>query len=202
MSGSSSRHRPFASREPARLDVPADEELVRRARSGDRAAQEQLFTRHVRRVSSIVYRLMGHDRDLEDIVQDTFVQAFGKLASLHEPRAFAPWVYRMATCAVIDTLRRRSMLRRIGLWPKEDLDTETLISPSASPEVAAELRAVYSVLAAFPAAERVALVLRRVEELTLEEIAVYTGWSLATVKRQLVRAEGRLAALANKESAS
>jgi RNA polymerase sigma-70 factor (ECF subfamily) len=135
-------------------------------------------------------------------VQDTFVQAFGKLHTLKEPRAFAPWLFRMTTCAVVDTLRRRSVLRRIGLWPKEDLDTETLISNEASPEIAAELHAVYSVLGRFPTDERVALVLRRVEELTLEEIASYTGWSLATVKRKLVRAEERLWALTEKERAS
>ncbi len=204
MSFSSSRQRVTLLREPIRLDVhaPTDEELVLRARDDDRGAKQQLFTRYVRRTSGIVHRLMGQDRDLEDLVQDSFVQAFDKLHTLADPRAFGPWLFRIATGRVVDTLRRRSLLRRIGLWPKEALDTEKLISTAASAEITAELQAVYSVLERFPADERVALVLRRVEELTLEEIASYTGWSLATVKRQLVRAELRLQALTEKERTS
>ena len=201
---SSSRHRLEALPAPARLEdhKDPDDALVRRAMAGNRAAQEQLFSRYVRRVSGVVYRLLGHDRDLDDLVQDAFVQAFSKLHTLQEPRAFGPWLLRLATCGVIDTLRRRSLLRRLGLYPREELDTERLVSPHASPEIAAELRRVYQVLAAFPPDERVVLVLRRVEELTLEEIADYTGFSLATVKRRLVKAEARLTTLAEQEPRS
>lgn len=186
--------------EPHRLEVTGDEELVTRARGGDRRAKEQLFHRYVRRVSGIVYRLMGHDHDLEDIVQDTFVQAFDKLDKLQDPSAFAPWLLRMTTGTVIDLLRRRSMLRRLGLWSKESFDLDTLVSGSAPAEIALELRTVYSLLARFPVDERVVLVLRRVEELTLDEMAEYTGWSVATVKRRLSKAEQRLDALSKTES--
>lgn len=186
-------------REPQRLEISSDAELVSRACGGDQSAKEQLFHRYVHRVSGIVYRLMGQDRDLEDLVQDTFVLAFDKLDTLREPGAFGPWLFRMTTGAVIDTLRRRSLLRRIGLWSKESFDLDSLISRTAPSDTAVELRAIYAALSRFPVDERVALVLRRVEELTHDEIAAYTGWSVATVKRRLVRAEARFEALSKVE---
>jgi RNA polymerase sigma-70 factor (ECF subfamily) len=68
-----------------------------------------------------------------------------------------------------------------------------MVSPTAPPDIVLELRGVYKILDKLPADDRVILILRRVEELTLEEIAERTGWSLATVKRRLARAELALA---------
>ncbi len=72
------------------------------------------------------------------------------------------------------------------------MQVETLVASSAPPDIAAELAAVYRLVATLPVKERVVLVLRRVEELSMQEIVEQTGWSLAAVKRALVRAEGRL----------
>lgn len=178
---------------PTTLPVISDAELVLRARDGDRGAQELLYQRYVRRVAGVVHRLLGSDRDLEDLVQDTFIQAFDKLRTLSEPAAFGGWVLRLATGKAVDRLRRRAMLRRIGLWSNESFDLDSLISPRAPADVALELRAVYQGIGKMPVDERVVLILRRVEELTHDEIAAQTGWSVATVKRRLSAAEARLA---------
>lgn len=169
-----------------------DGELVQRAQRGDPDAKRQLFQRHVALCSAIAFRLTGHDSDLEDIVQDSFIAAFAGLDRLTEPAAFRGWLCAIVTRTAIATLRKRKLLSRLGLIRREPVQLEMLTGPHAPADVVAELRAVYAALERFPAEERVTLILRRYEQLPLEQIASQTGASLATVKRRLVRAEARL----------
>jgi RNA polymerase sigma-70 factor (ECF subfamily) len=174
-----------------------DAELVEAARGGDRAAKEALYRRYVGMASASTYRLLGRDSELEDIVQESFVTALASLSRLERPQAFSAWLTRIVVGTAVATLRRRRLLTRLGLLRPEPAQIDTLVSPQAPPDVAAELRAVYRVLESLPTAERVVLVLRRVEQLSLQEVAEQTSWSLATVKRKLARAERLLhAALA------
>lgn len=170
----------------------SDAALVAAALEGDERAKEALFRRHVGMVSGLSYRLLGRDAELEDIVQESFSQAFAALHKLERPQAFASWLASIVTRNTIATIRRRRLLARLGFLRGEPVHLETLIAPTAPPDVAAELSAVYRVIAKLPVKERVVLVLRRVEEFSLQEIVEQTGWSLATVKRALVRAEGLL----------
>lgn len=176
-----------------RLDPQrSDAALVTAARAGDPGAKEALFRRHVGMVSGLSLRLLGRDAELEDIVQESFAIAFEALPKLERPQAFASWLAAIATRTTIATIRRRRLLTRLGLLRGEPAQVETLIAPTAPPDVAAELTAVYRLIAALPVKERVVLVLRRIEELSMQEIVNQTGWSLAAVKRALVRAEARL----------
>lgn len=177
------------------LELPpraSDAELVDAALRGDAGAKEQLYKRYVRMAAGTAYRLLGGDTDLEDVVQDSFVAAFATLSKLENGDAFPGWLSRIVTRTSIDTIRRRRLLARLGILRLQPIHLETLVAPTAPPEVAAELASVYRVLQTLPTAERVVLVLRRVEQLTISEVAERTGWSAATVKRKLARAEGRL----------
>ena len=182
--------------EPAtRLDPRrTDAALVADALAGDGKAKEALFRRYVGMASGLSLRLLGRDAELEDIVQESFSIAFGALPRLERPQAFAGWLASIVTRTTIATIRRRRLLSRLGLLRSEPVQLETLIAPTAPPDIAAELSAVYRLVAGLPLKERVVLVLRRIEELSLQEIVDQTGWSLAAVKRALVRAEGLLEA--------
>lgn len=74
----------------------------------------------------------------------------------------------------------------------EPVDLDQIVSRSAPPDVAAELRAIYGLLEKLSVEERIALVLRRVERLEIPEIAEHMGLSSSTVKRRLNAAEARL----------
>ncbi|HEY5957541.1 MAG TPA: RNA polymerase sigma factor, partial [Polyangiaceae bacterium] len=168
---------------------PTDAELVTAALRGELTAKEQLFRRYVGMASATTYRLIGRDSELEDIVQESFMQALATLDRLVEPQAFSAWLMRIVVGAAIATLRRRRLLTRLGLIRPEPIQLESLVTRDVPPDIAADLRSIYRLIDALPAAERVILVLRRVEELSLQEIADRTNWSLATVKRKLARAE-------------
>jgi len=174
------------------VEEPTDGVLVGAACEGDTRAKEVLYRRHAALVAGVAYRLLGHDGELEDIVQESFATAFGSLERLREPEAFRSWLIAIATGATIATIRRRRWLSFFGLLRDESLPVGERLSSATPAEVALELRALYRKLQRLPTEERVILVLRRVEELPLEEIARRTGWSLATIKRRLASATRRI----------
>jgi RNA polymerase sigma-70 factor, ECF subfamily len=171
---------------------PTDAALVVAARAGEAWAQQALFMRHAGRVLGLAQRMLGGTDDADDLVQDGFVQALGRLQKLHNPQAFSAWLTTLVVHLAQKRLRRRRMLVRLGLRPSEPIDPDALIAPNAPPEVAIELGAIYSVLSSLPAEQRIALVLRRVEGMDLAEVAEHMQLSLATVKRRLAAAETQL----------
>ena len=173
-------------------DRPADGPLVERAQAGDLEAKKLLFQRYVSIAGALTFRLTGSQTDLEDIVQDSFIYAFDHLQKLERPQAFRAWLTSIVTGTAIAVLRRRRMLYRFGLLRREPFRIEAVVASNAPPDVVAELRGVYAVIDRFPPDERVTLILRRFEQLSLEQIAEQMKTSLATVKRRLVRAEARL----------
>jgi RNA polymerase sigma-70 factor, ECF subfamily len=171
---------------------PTDAALVVAARAGDGWAQEALFRRYARMVVGLAHRVMPQDAEVDDLVQDAFLYAFERLDRLHNPQAFASWICSIVVRTAAKRLRRQRLLTRLGIRRAEPIDPDGIVSSAAPPDVALELRALYSLLGDMPAEERVALVLRRVETMEIAQIAEYMGLSASTVKRRLGVAESRL----------
>jgi RNA polymerase sigma-70 factor (ECF subfamily) len=168
--------------------------LVTAARAGEAWASEALFRRHAPMVNGLAYRLLGRDADVDDVVQEAFVQALRNLDGLKEPQAFAAWMGSILVRTTSRLLRKRKLLSRLGLRHRDEpLDVDALVGRSVPPDAAAELRAIYAVVDRMPVKVRVPFLLRRVEGLGLEEIAEHTGASLATVKRRITEGEEMLA---------
>lgn len=168
--------RPEPPPSPDSAGEPTDADLVRRAREGDERAMERLYRRHARMVVGLAHRLIGHRGEVDDVVQETFLTAFESLGKLRDPQAFGGWLGGIT----VRKARRRLSRRRV-----EALDVERLVSRGAPPDVGTELRNLYGLLHQLPPDVRIALVLRRVEGMTLPAIAQAMGKSLATVKRRL-----------------
>lgn len=173
---------------------PSDAALVAATLAGERWAPEALFRRHARRMNALAGRLLGWGADVDDLVQDTFIAALTGLGGLEKPAAFGGWLSGILVRLAHKRIRRRSLLRRLGITRGEPIPLESVMGSSVPPDVAAELRAVYAVVERLPSEERIVLVLRRVEGMELEAIAEATGRSLATVKRRLTAADQTLAA--------
>ena len=175
-------------------DAPAVGALVARAREGDREAQQELFFRHVSLVTGLIARLRPSRHDLDDLVQDTFIAAFQSIGRLSDPEAFAPWVGAIAVRTTLKHLRRHRLAARLGLAERDEIAWDLVLAPTCPPDAALELRQLYEALDTVPPRERVALILRRIEGLPLEQIAEAMEESLATVKRRIKAAEDRLRA--------
>jgi len=144
-------------------------------------------------VNGLGYRLIGSDSDLDDLVQDSFMEAWRSLGNLETPQAFAAWLGSIVARTAHKMLRRRRITTRLGLRRSEPIDLDGLISPSAPPDARSELEAIYRLLQRLPINTRMAFTLRRVEGLPLDEIARMLDTSLATVKRRIAEAERQLA---------
>lgn len=171
---------------------PTDAALVVAARAGEAWAQEALYQRYARMVIGLSQRILAGRDDADDLAQDAFVFAFTRLDTLQNPQAFQAWLRSIVARTASKRLRRQRLLVRLGIRRNEPIDADTVVSPEAPADVASEIRSVYGLLDRLPAEERVALVLRRVEGLDLAEIAEQMKLSLATVKRRIAAAEGRL----------
>jgi RNA polymerase sigma-70 factor (ECF subfamily) len=171
---------------------PSDAALVIAARAREPWAREALFRRYAQMANGMALRLMGRDDDVDDLVQDSFASALRSLDRLENPNAFASWLGAIVVRTSCKVLRRRRLARRLGFGHPESIDVDALVSREAPPDVAVELRALYTILAELPAKVRVPLVLRRVEERSLDEIARLMGASLATVKRRIAEGERSL----------
>jgi RNA polymerase sigma-70 factor (ECF subfamily) len=169
-----------------------DAELVRRARSGDRWAEEMLYRRHAGRVLNAATRMLGRHADADDVMQDAFVTALGKLDRLEDPAKFGAWVVRIAVNGVRMRLRRRKLRRMLGLERGLDATLGQLADVGARADLRAELAEVDAVLQRLPTDERLVWLLHRVEGLSLRETAEAVGVSTATVKRKLSAADGAI----------
>lgn len=165
-----------------------DWQLVDHARCGVSWAREQLFRRHLRATRGLAFRLLGAADDVDDVVQETFVEALSSLDRLRDARLFGTWLGRITI-----NMSRRAILRRQRARRRSDvidaMDRTGLIASSAPPEIVTELRNVYGILDSLAPNLRIAFVLRRVEGKELQDIADVMNASLSSVKRWLAKAE-------------
>jgi RNA polymerase sigma-70 factor (ECF subfamily) len=148
---------------------------------------EDVFRRYAPYVGAVVLRLIGRPGDVDDVVQDVFIQAHRGLPRLRDHDAVRPWLRRIAVRRAQRWLRTRWVRRWFG---ESDFDAETdLVDATASPEERAQIAHVYRTLEQMNKDERLAWVLRFVEGETLESIAELLGCSVSTVQRRLRSAE-------------
>lgn len=166
-----------------------DERLVARARRSDLLAFELLYRRHSGFALNLAVRIQGTAIDAEDLVHDAFLKASECLSELRDPAAFRSWLGSIVVRLVRTRLRRKRLLRTLGLASAEPIELDAIASPNADPESRVLLAQVYSLLQTLPADDRIAWTLRYVDHHRLEVVAKLVDCSLATVKRRILRAQ-------------
>ena len=167
-----------------------DLELARALIDGTANAAEAAWERYSPLVHRIVSRAMGPDAEVEDVTQEIFYRLFSRIRTLRKPEALRSFVISFAIRIVKWELRRRRARRWLTLSETGDVPDEQLMVMDAENRYA--LRRLYGMLDRLSTRERLVLVLRHVEGMTLEEIAAAMELSLATVKRGLRRASARV----------
>jgi len=167
-----------------------DLELARALIDGTSHAAEAAWERYSPLVHRIVSRAIGPDAEVEDVTQEIFYRLFSRIRTLRKPEALRSFVISFAIRIVKWELRRRRARRWLTLSETGDVPDEQLMVMDAENRYA--LRRLYGLLDRLSTRERLVLVLRHVEGMTLEEIASAMDLSLATVKRGLRRASARV----------
>ena len=154
----------------------------------------RLIDRYSAIVRRSLYRVLGTTVDLDDLEQDTFVTVLARCHTLRDPDALRSFVVSVAMRLARNELRKRAIRRFVGLDVLDNVGV-----PAHNPEAAQCARRIYAALDQLDPGVRIAFVLRHVEGCELTETAAACGCSLATVKRWLARAEGKLRAFASQD---
>ena len=176
-----------------------DADLVEQCQAGDKTAYGQLVTRHQHRVRRVLQAVMSASAEVDDVMQEAFLEAYLSLDRLRQPEKFRAWV-----CGIGLNLAKMWQ-RRKRRWV--DMETVTVLpSPYPTPEYLAEQREIeqrlYAAIGDLPSAEREALLLVYRDEFSHQETAVQLGISLSAVKVRVHRGRNRLrTALTPKEIA-
>jgi RNA polymerase sigma-70 factor, ECF subfamily len=184
------------------LPFDGDEAALVAAMIGGRLdAGAAFYDRHVHGIHALVFRLMGPDGEIDDVVHDVFVRALESLPRLREPAALRSWLFGIAVRAVAIRFQKRSRQRWLRFMAPDEVPEVAVSSSAASSELGEALGDVYAILRGMDSNERIALVLSRVEGLSLDDGARAMGTSLATYRRRLARGEAKFFARAKSRPA-
>lgn len=176
------------------LSTSDDRVLVAAAQAGDRAALDALLRRHYDRVHAICRRIAGSSRDADDAAQEAMISIVRGLPRFDGRSAFTTWLYRIATNAALDEMRRRK--RRPTLQP---VDEEGYVPEQADPvahrtvEAVSDRIVIDDAFAGLPDEFKAAVVMRDIGDLDYAEIAEALAVPLGTVKSRIARGRSILA---------
>lgn len=175
--------------------------LVVRAQNGDTAAFTALFRRHRSVVAAIAYRMLGPSADLEDVVQDVFLQVHRSLPRFRNQSKFSTWLHRIAVNVVLMT-RRRAKSRPVYTFdetPRQEPDERIL--PDQHLDKLRRQRAFRRLLDKLSDKKRTVFMLHELEGMQPADIAKQVGCPVLTVRTRLFYARRELTELMRHEPA-
>ncbi|HHH10758.1 MAG TPA: sigma-70 family RNA polymerase sigma factor [Sorangium sp.] len=181
--------------------VRAPDALVVRAQRGDTKAFAALFRRHRSAVAAIAYRMLGPNADLEDVVQDVFLQVHRSLPRFRNQAKFSTWLHRVAVNVVLMT-RRRAKSRPQYTYdetPRQEPDARVL--PDQQLDKLRRQRAFRRLLDKLSDKKRTVFILHELEGMAPADIAKTVGCPVLTVRTRLFYARRELAQLMRQEPA-
>jgi RNA polymerase sigma-70 factor (ECF subfamily) len=169
---------------------PSDADLARLARDKDPRAATLVWDRYSSMVRAVLFRSVGPDHDVEDLVQDVFIGFFRNVGTLRDPSSLRSFLVGITLRTAHSALRKKRVRRWLHL--SDDGTVPEVPSHDSDPRTREALRRLYLILDELPDRERLAFVLRHAEGHELTEMASALDVSLATVKRMLQRAEAHV----------
>ncbi len=164
---------------------------------GDEAAFSRIVMTYRKRVMGVIARLINRPEDVEDVAQEVFVRLHRSLGQLHTPENFEAWLYRITRNVTCDYLRRRNRSHEVRLSDLEEEHAELALLSAATTRASDDQHrghvreCVDSLLSKIPAKDRVLLLLKEVEGLSLEEMERIYGVESNVLKVRLFRARQR-----------
>lgn len=178
---------------PARL---SDEQCVLRTQRGDPDAFSELVRRYQNKIFRYVLRATGCPEDARDLTQDTFVRAYYQIGRWRPEALFRTWLFRIASNAAIDHLRKRQVwscvpIEEVGDTLEHDIAIEVRLDSRA------RFARMVAALPTLPPIFRQALLLRELEGMSYADIAEVLSITEGTVKSRIARARRALLAQVN-----
>lgn len=178
--------------------VQVDRDLIRRAQEGDDVAFSEVVQAYRNRILGTIGRLIGRPEDVEDVGQEVFVRLYFSLKQLRTPDVFEPWLYRLTVNAAYDYLRKQ---RRKSEWRMADLTEQHVLLADAAhssrhdeeQKTRGRTREfVQALLAEVSEDDRILLILKEIEGLSLRELEKVYSVKENALKVRLFRARQRV----------
>lgn len=182
-----------------------DQQLVDRVKRGDMQAFEMLVVKYQRRIERLIGRFVRDVDLVPDLAQETFIRAYRAIPQFRGESAFYTWLYRIAVNTAkkaLSDMKRDPVMTESALAATSDDDDETIrprheLSHDETPEALMTSReianTVNSAIDALPEDLRQAILLREVEGLSYEEIALAMACPIGTVRSRIFRAREAIA---------
>jgi len=173
-------------------------ELLEEARHGSDAAFSRVVEAYRRRILGTIARLIGHPDDVEDVGQEVFLRLYFSLEQLRTPEVFEPWLYRLTVNACYDYLRKKRRRRESRMSDIGEQQVLIAEAAAAGRKTDAEearrqvLDTVDALLGAVSADDRILLLLKEVEGLSLRELEQIYHVKENALKVRLFRARQRV----------
>ncbi len=174
-----------------------DVRLMQLAGSGDMAAFERLVERHQSLVIGTIGRMLGDTTDAEDLAQQVFIRVWRSAGRYVARAKFTTWLLTITRNLVFNEIRRRKRHNVVSLQPEQDAEERPVADQQTAEPDASLLNkeldaAIRAAIAELPETQRLAVVLRRYEQLSYEEIATVLHQTVPAVKSLLFRARTAL----------
>jgi RNA polymerase sigma-70 factor, ECF subfamily len=179
---------PCATSSPGGLD---DAQLVQASQRGDQDAFAVLMQRHQRRVFNMILRMLQDYEEANEITQEAFLAAWKGLPAFRGEALFSTWLYRIAYNCCLRQLEQRKQERTLQVAMQAEQILQRMNEEKLAEEMI-ELHdwqiAVRKQLEKLPTRYRLVLILRHLQEMTYEEMAVVLAIPVGTIKTHLFRA--------------
>lgn len=165
------------------------------ARKGDSRAFAELVNLYADKLYQLAFRLTGNRQEAEDVVQETFLRVYKHLDRYDEKLKFSTWIYRIASNLCIDRLRKRRNVYSLDAQSAEheDLDGYSMLpgderTPESEVLLSETQEMVHRAIESLPLKYKSVVVLRYLQDLSLQEIAEVLDMPVTTVKTRVHRA--------------
>ena len=168
--------------------------LTKLALNGDQQAFAEIVELYKDKIYHLGYRMLSNRHEAEDVVQETFLRVFKSLDRFDPNQKFSTWIYRIATNLCIDRLRKRKATYSLDadMNDQDGLDGYSLIpSDDRTPEselmISETKQLIYDAIESLPAKYKSVMVLRYLQDLSLQEISDVLGMPVTTIKTRVHR---------------
>jgi len=179
----------------------SDIQIIRKVIDGDKNAFNDIMNRHEKSILNFAYRMLSNRTEAEDVTQEVFLRAYKNIETFEARAKFSTWLFKIARNLCLNKLRHTFRFPTFSIdkpikGNERDLQIQIEDKKQVSPSLnilKKELQnIVRTALDSLPKNQKIAVVLRRYEDMSYEEIAMIMNCSVSAVKSMLNRAKQTL----------
>ena len=180
------------SNEPSPIE-PTDEELMQAVCMGDRSAYQTLVKQHLRSISHYAYRLLGNQKDTEDITQEAFLRLWSNAQKWQADKSkLTTWLHRITHNLCIDYLRKQGRMQTQAAFDDETIDSLANDNESSNEDNEDEMQLLRAAISSLPENQRSALSLCHYQGFSNKEAAAIMNISVKALESAIARAKRSL----------